>query len=149
MSGNKEFHVINQPAVKVVEDYASGSSPALVYKLEIQRLASNHAYIVVLPVLTSLLMLVVFWMPPHSPCRFGLCKCSWYSSCTSRITTSYGNMLRHCPINCSWVVTSGQPAMKAASAGTSPPTTLTGSLPSTTDSPLMRQHIRLFTPYPP
>ena len=106
VSGNKEFNVINQPAVKMVEDYASGSSPALVYKLEIQRLASNYAYIVVLPVLTSLLMLATLWMPPHSPCRFGLCKC--WCLCESYyhiiwLDESYEQsekMLRHC----SWVV---------------------------------------------
>ena len=71
---SNEFKVMSYSATKATKYYPCCSEPYpdLMFRLELQRSSAGH--IVVLPVLTSLLMLAVFWMPPHSPCRFGLCK---------------------------------------------------------------------------
>ena len=70
---SSEFKVTRHSAAKNVKYFPCCIEPFpdLTFVLEFKRSSGGH--MVVVAVLTSQLMLVIFWMPPHSPCRFGLC----------------------------------------------------------------------------
>ena len=77
---NMEWHILNYSAVRHAQTYACCGSDTyidLTFSLSLRRHSAYYTMFLVLPVcMLSVMVLTIFWIPPHRPDRTGLGMCT-------------------------------------------------------------------------